>query len=145
MPAEYCRHVPLAGHVERVLDRLGLTSAVHAVGNSLGGAIAMQLTARAPTRVSSLTLRQVARDLGSWRGVRPDWRTKPLAEVSALDVPVLVAWGAHDRILPARHLIDAASALPGARIHLFPRTGHLPQIERTEETAALLSSFRNDL
>lgn len=213
-PLPDCRLPSLAGHIERVLDRLGLTSAVHVVGNSLGGAIAMQLTAHAPARVSSLTLlnsagfgrevtwalrildlpllwrlllrptegnaqlaerslfhdpdfatperiaaalalarregaartlRQMARELGSWRGVRSSWRTKLLVEVSALDTPTLVVWGTHDRILPARHLINAASTLPRARTHLFPRTGHLPQIERTEETAALLSSFWNNL
>ncbi|MFF2744120.1 alpha/beta fold hydrolase [Kitasatospora sp. NPDC058048] len=212
-PLPDCRLPALAGHVERVLDRLGLTSPVHVVGNSLGGAIAMRLTVHAPERVSSLTLlnsagfgrevtwalrildlpllwrlllrptegnaqlaerslfhdpdfatpertaaalalarregaartlRQVARELGSWRGVRSGWRTELLAEVSALDTPTLIAWGTHDRILPVRHLINAASTLPRARTHLFPRTGHLPQIERTEETAALLRSFWND-
>ncbi|MER5362298.1 alpha/beta fold hydrolase [Streptomyces sp. NPDC002785] len=55
-PLPDCRLASLAGHVERVLDRLGLTSAVHVVGNSLGGAIAMQLAAHAPARVSSLAL-----------------------------------------------------------------------------------------
>ncbi|WP_424863686.1 alpha/beta fold hydrolase [Streptomyces sp. MMS24-I29] len=213
-PLPDCRLDSLTGHVERVLDRLEVLSTVHVVGNSLGGAIAMQLTAHAPERVASLallnsagfgrevtwalrildlpliwrlllrpgegnarlterslfhdpdfatperiaaavalarregaarTLRQVARDLGSWRGVRSDWRARLLAEISALDTPTLVVWGTHDRILPARHLINAASALPRARTHLFPRTGHLPQIERTEETAVLLSSFWNGL
>ncbi|MFF9321569.1 alpha/beta fold hydrolase [Streptomyces sp. NPDC014735] len=213
-PLPDCRLASLTGHVERVLDRLEVLSTVHVVGNSLGGAIAMQLTAHAPERVASLallnsagfgrevtwalrildlpliwrlllrpgegnarlaerslfhdpdfatperiaaavalarregaarTLRQVARDLGSWRGVRSDWRARLLAEISALDTPTLVVWGTHDRILPARHLINAASALPRARTHLFPRTGHLPQIERTEETAVLLSSFWNGL
>ncbi|MFF8919233.1 alpha/beta fold hydrolase [Streptomyces sp. NPDC015032] len=55
-PLPDCRLASLAGHVEQVLDRLEAASGVHVVGNSLGGAVAMQLTVRAPARVSSLTL-----------------------------------------------------------------------------------------
>ncbi len=208
------RLASLAGQVEGVLDRLGIASGVHVVGNSLGGAVAMQLAARAPARVSSLALlnsagfggnvswalrvldlpllwrlflrpdeglareterllfhdpafatdervatalalarregaarasRNMSRELGSWRGVHVGWRRELLAQVAALDTPALVVWGTHDRILPAGHFINAVAALPRARTHLFPRCGHLPQIERTAETAALLRSFWGDL
>ncbi|MBG0831528.1 alpha/beta fold hydrolase [Planomonospora sp. ID67723] len=204
----------LAGHVMRTLDVLGVTPAVHLVGNSLGGAVAMRLAADAPARVTSLalagsagfghqvtwalrvldlpllwrlllrpdentarsteralfydpafatpervalahklsqrpgaarTLRRIAADLGSLRGVRPGWRRDLLAETARLGIPTLVAWGTHDRILPAGHLVNAAAALPGARTHLFPRTGHLPQIEQAEQFAALLTGFWDGL
>lgn len=39
-----------------VLDAVGESRAVHVVGNSLGGAVAMQVAALAPARVRSLTL-----------------------------------------------------------------------------------------
>ncbi|MBO0916824.1 MULTISPECIES: alpha/beta fold hydrolase [Streptomyces] len=87
------------------------------------------------------TFRRQSHALGSWRGVRRGWREKLLTEVSALDIPTLVVWGTHDRILPATHLVNAATALPRARTHLFPRTGHMPQIERVDEVAVMLGSF----
>ncbi|MFF3127304.1 alpha/beta fold hydrolase [Streptomyces sp. NPDC057908] len=87
------------------------------------------------------TFRRQSHALGSWRGVHRGWRKELLTEVSALDIPTLVVWGTHDRILPATHLVNAASALPRARTHLFSRTGHLPQIERVDELAVMLGSF----
>jgi pimeloyl-ACP methyl ester carboxylesterase len=46
----------LAGFVADFLDAVGETRPVHLVGNSLGGAVAMQLSVRAPERVRSLVL-----------------------------------------------------------------------------------------
>lgn len=87
------------------------------------------------------TFRRQSHALGSWRGVRRGWREKLLTEVSELDIPTLVVWGTHDRILLTTHLVNAATALPRARTHLFPRTGHMPQIERVDEVAVMLGSF----
>jgi pimeloyl-ACP methyl ester carboxylesterase len=58
-------------------------------------------------------MRQVARAFGSLSGVRADWRGSLLAALEALDIPTLVVRGAQDRILPATHLTNAATALPG--------------------------------
>ncbi|MEO3976624.1 alpha/beta fold hydrolase [Streptomyces sp. CAU 1734] len=101
-------------------------------------ALALEL-ARRPG--AAVTLRRVARSLGSVGGVRAGWRRELLTAVRALGIPTLVVWGSHDRILPAAHLANASAALPGARTRLFPCTGHLPQIERAGEFAALLESF----
>jgi pimeloyl-ACP methyl ester carboxylesterase len=46
----------LARAVEDALDALGVTGPVHVVGNSLGGAVAMQLSVQAPERVRDLVL-----------------------------------------------------------------------------------------
>jgi pimeloyl-ACP methyl ester carboxylesterase len=46
----------LAGFVADFLDAVGETRPVHLAGNSLGGAVAMQLSVRAPERVRSLVL-----------------------------------------------------------------------------------------
>ncbi|MGW4029522.1 alpha/beta fold hydrolase [Streptomyces sp. NPDC004838] len=100
--------------------------------------LALEL-ARRPN--AARTLRHVVRTLGSLSGVHGDWRTDLLTAVAALDIPILVVWGTHDRILPPTHLANAANALPRARTHMFPRTGHMPQIERAEEFAALLDAF----
>ncbi|MCI4066542.1 alpha/beta fold hydrolase [Micromonospora sp. R77] len=87
---------------------------------------------------------ELVRDLGTWRGVRPQWREELLAAVAALDLPTLVVWGDRDLILPAGHLAAARARLPEARTHLFPDTGHMPQIERAPEFHALVTAFWAD-
>lgn len=87
------------------------------------------------------TLLEVAGDLGTFRGVRPEWREQLIEGVRRLQVPILVTWGDHDRILPVAHLEAAAAALPGAETHVFTRAGHMPQIERPDEFADVVESF----
>ncbi|MEV0005403.1 alpha/beta fold hydrolase [Micromonospora sp. NPDC050980] len=86
-------------------------------------------------------MRELVRDLGTWRGVRPGWRAELLDAVAALDLPTLLVWGERDLILPAAHLDHARTRLPRARAHLFRDTGHMPQIERTADLESLLRDF----
>ncbi|MFF0989849.1 alpha/beta fold hydrolase [Kocuria nitroreducens] len=74
-------------------------------------------------------------------GVLPGWRRTLLEKVRASGVPVLVVWGDADAVLPAHHAGAAAAALPEARVHVFPDTGHMPQIERTRELVELARGF----
>ncbi|GGI01713.1 alpha/beta fold hydrolase [Arthrobacter liuii] len=87
------------------------------------------------------TLVDVARDLGTISGVRAEWRTTLIGALAKSDVPALVAWGDHDHILPCSHLEAAAAALPRAESHVFAKTGHMPQIERPDEFAAVVEDF----
>jgi pimeloyl-ACP methyl ester carboxylesterase len=201
----------LARFVEDFLDVVGVDQPAHVVGNSLGGAVAMQLSVQAPERVRTLALvnsagfgREVTfalrilalrplaklllrrpsaagtrrtealvfadpalvtderveralrfaarphgtavmletlRALGGLRGVHPVWRRELMTEVAAGGVPTLLVWGDRDRVLPPTHLDAARRHLPHARSHLFAGTGHMPQIERAEEFARLVSRF----
>ncbi|WP_051165172.1 alpha/beta fold hydrolase [Nocardia testacea] len=205
----------LAAFVADFLDAVGIAEPAHVVGNSLGGAVAMQLFAQAPDRVRSLILaapagfgREVALTvrilsipplgrlimrrwspsaarrlekslfhdtamvteeriqlgyrlaqrpdgtrvlletvtaLNSPRGARAGWRTELLEGMAARAVPTLVVWGDKDRIFPVAHLDAARTRLPHARTHLFRDTGHVPQIERADEFAALATRFWTDL
>lgn len=58
--------------------------------------------------------------------------------LAAVDVPALVVWGESDRIADAHYGRAYAEAIPGARLLLLERTGHLPQIE---SPGALLESL----
>jgi pimeloyl-ACP methyl ester carboxylesterase len=200
----------LARFVAEFLDAMEIAEPAHVVGNSLGGAIAMQLAVDDPARVASLVLvnsagfgREVsislrllairplgrlllrpsrygarrierslfhdptlvtparvehtftlaqrphaarvlletARALGTIRGVRPQWRQTLLRSLAELDIPTLIVWGDRDLILPAAHLNTARTYLPHAQTHLFPDTGHMPQIERAEAFSELLENF----
>lgn len=58
------------------------------------------------------------------RGLLPD-----------LAMPVKIVAGAEDRVVPIRHF----TGLPGrVALHVFPRTGHMPQFEQRIEVARLL-------
>lgn len=86
-------------------------------------------------------LLEMANHLGTMRGVRPQWRTELLAAVAAHPRPTLLIWGDRDRILPAAHLGAAQRQFPDAQVHLFTATGHMPQIERADEFADLITAF----
>ncbi|THF70163.1 alpha/beta fold hydrolase [Deinococcus sp. Arct2-2] len=97
------------------------------------------LVAEQPNR--SRAYLSVARHLGTWRGLRPDWRGTLIEQLAARQLPTLIVWGEHDQILPAHHLRAAQNAYPHARTQLFKNTGHLPQVERAEEFSTLVLGF----
>ncbi|HYZ01630.1 MAG TPA: alpha/beta fold hydrolase [Candidatus Binatia bacterium] len=81
------------------------------------------------------TLREVA----SIRGQRP--RYQLLSRLGDLQVPVLVVWGATDRVLPVAHGRRAAAAYPDLEFQVIPECGHTPQLECPEQLAELIEEF----
>jgi pimeloyl-ACP methyl ester carboxylesterase len=84
------------------------------------------------------TYLEIAKALGGLRGIAPRWRSELIGRVARHRIPTLIVWGERDLILPATHLAAARAALPHAQSHLFAGTGHMPQIERPDEFAALV-------
>ncbi|MGQ0632642.1 MAG: alpha/beta fold hydrolase [Sporichthyaceae bacterium] len=84
---------------------------------------------------------EVARGLGTIRGARDDWRGTLLSAAREHPRPMLIIWGDRDRILPLSQFDAAREAFPHARRRLFQNTGHMPQIERPDEFAALVREF----
>ncbi|MEU4620946.1 alpha/beta fold hydrolase [Actinoplanes sp. NPDC023801] len=81
---------------------------------------------------------EIAKELGGLRGVAAAWRTELLAGIAASAKPTMLIWGERDLILPSKHLAAARAAFPHAQSHLFPRCGHMPQIECPDEFAGLV-------
>ncbi|NMO02760.1 alpha/beta fold hydrolase [Gordonia sp. TBRC 11910] len=201
----------LARAVLDVLDEIGESRPVHLAGNSLGGAVAMQVAVLAPPRAASLTLvdsagfgtrvalalrlmtvprlgevmtrrvtrasarmmertsladpalvtrtridraiavsrqpdtgavmLETARELATMRGIKAQWRAELLDAVDAVGLPTLVVWGEADRVLPNSHLRAARAALRDAQTRLFPKVGHMPQIEVPDAFAELITTF----
>ncbi|MEU4241871.1 alpha/beta fold hydrolase [Actinoplanes sp. NPDC026619] len=67
------------------------------------------------------------RELGQWR------LTEPIA-----DVPVTIAWGERDLVLPVRQAARARQVLPHARHVRLPGCGHLPFADDPRTCARLL-------
>jgi len=68
--------------------------------------------------------------------------------VSAVDrlylaeaVPVLIVWGARDRLVPVHHGEQAHRDIPGSRLEIFENAGHLPQLEEPSRFVAVLEQF----
>ena len=57
-----------------------------------------------------------------------------------LKAPVLVLWGADDRML-ALASVDGFRTIPGALVELIPECGHMPQLERPEVVRKRLGEF----
>jgi pimeloyl-ACP methyl ester carboxylesterase len=55
--------------------------------------------------------------------------------VKRIKAPVLILWGADDRLLPLSAAKAWAHAIPGAKLIVYPQTGHMPMLERPQRSA----------
>jgi pimeloyl-ACP methyl ester carboxylesterase len=72
----------------------------------------------------------------------PAVQAKPTAElVSTIKAPTLILWGEVDPLIevPAAHKF--AAAMPGAKLIIYPKVGHLPQLEIPQRSAADVTDF----
>jgi pimeloyl-ACP methyl ester carboxylesterase len=53
-------------------------------------------------------------------------------------VPVTIAWGEHDRLLPRRQARRAAAAIPRARVNTLRGCGHVPTYDDPGQVASVL-------
>jgi pimeloyl-ACP methyl ester carboxylesterase len=59
-------------------------------------------------------------------------------------MPTLLVWGAHDRVVPARHAEIAHRAMPGSRLETFADAGHFPHQAEPDRFVELITSFHRD-
>ena len=74
-------------------------------------------------------------------GVRFEVFSPIINQLSDITVPTLIIWGKQDPVLPVAHAYHAAQGLANARLHIFERCGHFPQIEHSEEFNRLVLEF----
>jgi pimeloyl-ACP methyl ester carboxylesterase len=87
------------------------------------------------------TMLEIADELGTFRGIRPQWRQDLLEAVARHRIPTLALWGEHDTVLPAAHLKAVTAVLPHAETHLLADAGHMPQVELPDVVAELITGF----
>ncbi len=61
--------------------------------------------------------------------------------LGSVDMPVLVACGAEDRVFPAELSAEIAEAIPGATLAIVPRAGHYLTLDQPDEMARLLREW----
>jgi pimeloyl-ACP methyl ester carboxylesterase/quercetin dioxygenase-like cupin family protein len=64
-----------------------------------------------------------------------------LGRLPGITAPVLVVWGAADRMIPPEHGLAYTRAIPGAEFQLISHAGHLPQLETPATLLRLLQDF----
>ncbi len=56
-------------------------------------------------------------------------------------IPLLLVWGAEDRIIPVDHGYATHKAVPGSRLEVLPGLGHFPHVEAPTAVARILDDF----
>jgi len=71
-------------------------------------------------------------------------RSLGLEVLTDIQVPVLVLWGAEDRLLPLRSVEDFAR-IRGVRVEMIHGCGHIPQLEKPAATRRAVADFVRSL
>lgn len=67
------------------------------------------------------------------------------AQLAAIKVPVLILWGEEDNLIPVASARWFHKALPGSRLIIYPKVGHIPMEEIAEKSAADLKTWLRDI
>lgn len=72
------------------------------------------------------------------RATRHIMLTRTLQRARSIRVPVAIAWGQHDQLVPVSQARALARAIPGARLRVFEHSGHVPMLEEPDAFNAWL-------
>jgi pimeloyl-ACP methyl ester carboxylesterase len=59
--------------------------------------------------------------------------------------PVLILWGAKDRVIPLSHAVEALHSIPDVTLKVLPAVGHVPQVEDAPAVAKAIDRFVKSL
>ena len=63
------------------------------------------------------------------------------SRIAQITIPTLIIWGVQDRIVPVAHAYKFHRDIKGSQLVIMDTCGHVPMIERTDETVALVRKF----
>jgi pimeloyl-ACP methyl ester carboxylesterase len=72
---------------------------------------------------------------------RPLFKTEDSTAYEQIDIPVLLACGTKDPLLPPRYWEVLSARIPDAQVQLFDESGHFPNIEEPERFNNAVLSF----
>jgi len=73
--------------------------------------------------------------------ILPDDLEKLTAQYRTISVPVLILWGAEDKVVPVSVAKKFKRDIPDAELVIFPRCGHIPPEEEPEKTNRIITGF----
>jgi pimeloyl-ACP methyl ester carboxylesterase len=62
-------------------------------------------------------------------------------DLNIIQSPVLVTWGANDRVVPPSHAVDAFRLIPISELHIFKHCAHIPMWEVPDEFNQVVMKF----
>ena len=75
-------------------------------------------------------------------GINLDWGATPTATLlSAIKVPTLILWGENDPLIEPNAAKKFAAAIRASELIMYPRVGHLPQLEIPQRSASDAAAF----
>ena len=66
-------------------------------------------------------------------------------KLAAIRAPVMIMWGAEDKLIPVSSARWFADAIPGAKLIVYPKVGHIPMEEIPERSAADVKAWLDSL
>jgi pimeloyl-ACP methyl ester carboxylesterase len=69
------------------------------------------------------------------------WDTYVKDHIGDIKMPTLILWGAEDHLIPVEAGHAFATGIKGSRLIVYPATGHIPQEEVADKSAADLRAF----
>jgi pimeloyl-ACP methyl ester carboxylesterase len=61
-----------------------------------------------------------------------------------IDVPTQIIWGDDDKLIPVAYADAFQKLIPGSRMQVVKNCGHLPHIEKADETLAVIAEFEGE-
>jgi pimeloyl-ACP methyl ester carboxylesterase len=118
----------------------GLETTPQAVIDMLAGLVVHQ-DAKGAVAVFQSMAQSVGAAAGAAQARAVALRTDLSERLRDLKMPALVLWGEDDALVPSLVGRKLADDLPNAQLQLLPGCGHLPTLEKPEESAALFKAF----
>jgi pimeloyl-ACP methyl ester carboxylesterase len=81
----------------------------------------------------------MASTIGKFAWPIPDKGLKK--RIYRIRAPTLIVWGKDDRLVPPVYAEEFARRIPGARVAMIERAGHLPQLEQLEQVLPTVRQF----
>jgi pimeloyl-ACP methyl ester carboxylesterase len=69
------------------------------------------------------------------------WDTYVRDHIRAITMPTLILWGEQDHLIPVEAGREFRKAIPGSKLIVYPKTGHIPMEEVAAQSAADVRAF----
>lgn len=68
-------------------------------------------------------------------------RPAPWKKITSINIPTLIIWGGHDRLMPVENASQFHINLPNSRLIIFTQAGHMPMEEIPQKSAETAEKF----
>jgi pimeloyl-ACP methyl ester carboxylesterase len=75
------------------------------------------------------------------RQIVPDDISEIIADYGTLNIPTLIIWGSHDRVIPIEHGKRLHGIIPGSELAVIDKSGHIPHEEMPVATLSVIENF----